>query len=56
MEACTGLFAGTPNSNELVVIQGHDEVEHRETWKLSGSCFNYNNLVTFSLICCSLSL
>ncbi|KAG5049292.1 hypothetical protein JHK85_010395 [Glycine max] len=25
MEACTGLFAGTPNSNELVVIQGHDE-------------------------------
>ncbi|KAG4390098.1 hypothetical protein GLYMA_06G225400v4 [Glycine max] len=25
MEASTGLFAGTPNSNELVVIQGHDE-------------------------------
>ncbi|KAK7304837.1 hypothetical protein VNO77_42728 [Canavalia gladiata] len=25
MEASTGLFAGTPNSKELVVIQGHDE-------------------------------
>jgi len=30
MEASTGLFAGTPNSNELVVIQGHDEVDHIE--------------------------
>lgn len=27
MEASTGLFAGSHNSNELVVIQGHEEVK-----------------------------
>jgi len=26
MEASTGLFAGSPNSKELVAIQGPDEV------------------------------
>jgi len=34
MEASTGLFAGTPNSKELVAIQGPDEVNHRETRKI----------------------
>jgi len=33
MEASTGLFAGSPNSKELVAIQGPDEVNHRETRK-----------------------
>jgi hypothetical protein len=37
MDAKSGLFAGSLNSNELVVIQGHSEVNHTE--------INYDTLI-----------